>query len=668
MTSEMENNILEIERYRRKDNLIRRKLSEYVPVMIVTNISLLLINTVDKIIAGNYVGAEAMNSISIFFPVLLVTSAFSAIVGNGIATSLSNAMGDNDTENIARIKGISLRIMILSAIITSIVQIPIIWVIVTSYNVSDELSSMIWQYAIGCMICTPISIVSSVGTLQIQMIGKMKLIMNMTLLEGFCNVCFDLLFVAVLDMGVAGAGFGTACSNMVRCTVTVIYLSRKTDFYKKTRYRLTVREAWAVLARGLPDASNFLVLAFQNYFTLLVILKFMGEEGGVVYGVCSFCMNMVNVLISGIQGGVRPLLGLYAGADDKKGLSKLMFHGVILVVICAGAASLAIILFPDIFYQLHGVDQIPEGGDLSIQLYSLSFVIMGFNYLLRLYFTNRGDITFATTLTLIGRATLPLFAFGIAIIPGPPAFIFIAYLFMETLTCVPGVVRYFHRKSIDRREDLEDIVLYMTIERDDAADAAHNVRRFAEEHGIERGTAFRISVCMEEMTAYIRHAEKLTYLPPDVEKFYRRIQKNDLLVKISSDAKEFFDSVAMSKAPASLYGGVKEFNELIQKSGAYASLPIDAKEVIDDAIKKTETFSQSDPKPITVDITIRFQGSNRAILVTLDDGDFIALDPDEEKQQLITDNYELIKKLANDVEYQYILNMNYTKILVDRSE
>ena len=94
-------------------------------MMIVTNLSLLLINTVDKIIAGNYVGAEAMNSISIFFPVLLATSAFSALVANGIATSLSNAMGDNDTEGIGRIKSASLRIMVVSAIIVGIVQIPI---------------------------------------------------------------------------------------------------------------------------------------------------------------------------------------------------------------------------------------------------------------------------------------------------------------------------------------------------------------------------------------------------------------------------------------------------------------------------------------------------------------------------------------------------------------
>ena len=46
----------------------------------------------------------------------------------------------------------------------------------------------------------------------------------------------------------------------------------------------------------------------------------------------------------------------------------------------------------------------------------------------------------------------------------------------------------------------------------------------------------------------------------------------------------------------------------------------------------------------------------------LDDGRCIALDEDRETQELITDNYGLLRKLAKSVKYQYLLNMNYTEI------
>ena len=48
------------------------------------------------------------------------------------------------------------------------------------------------------------------------------------------------------------------------------------------------------------------------------------------------------------------------------------------------------------------------------------------------------------------------------------------------------------------------------------------------------------------------------------------------------------------------------------------------------------------------------------IFCMIDDGKCIALNEDTETTELITDNYGLLKKLAKSVEYQNILNMNYT--------
>ena len=61
---------------------------------------------------------------------------------------------------------------------------------------------------------------------------------------------------------------------------------------------------------------------------------------------------------------------------------------------------------------------------------------------------------------------------------------------------------------------------------------------------------------------------------------------------------------------------------------------------------------------------VRFKDRNSAVFVSLDEGDCISLDKDDEKQRLITNNYDLIKKIAKAVEYQYILNLNYTRITI----
>lgn len=60
------------------------------------------------------------------------------------------------------------------------------------------------------------------------------------------------------------------------------------------------------------------------------------------------------------------------------------------------------------------------------------------------------------------------------------------------------------------------------------------------------------------------------------------------------------------------------------------------------------------------DLTV-FAASYARYRKWMDGGECIALDKDEEKQKLITDNYGLLRKLAKSVEYQYILDLNYTR-------
>jgi hypothetical protein len=65
---------------------------------------------------------------------------------------------------------------------------------------------------------------------------------------------------------------------------------------------------------------------------------------------------------------------------------------------------------------------------------------------------------------------------------------------------------------------------------------------------------------------------------------------------------------------------------------------------------------------VSVQIIIRFKGDNAAIFVALDDGATINLNVDETKTELTTDNYELLRRIATSVDYQYVLDMNYTTL------
>ena len=588
-----------VAKYRRMGDLSMRKLKEYIPAMLMTNLSTLLLVTVDGVVAGNLVGKDALASINIFAPVSILVGSLSMLVSSGISISISTAMGKNDPEELDRVKGVSLRVMILAAATASVLQIPLVWMILTSYGLSPEMFAMTMQYAVGIMICTPLGIISVTGTYQLQIAGKMKILMRLSAMEGVANLLFDLFFMGVLDIGVGGAGYGTACANLLRCSATVLYIYRYTDMYRSNTKKITAADALKVIGVGVPDATHSIILALQSYLVMKIILAALGTDGAVIKGVCSLCYSLTNVITSGVSGSMRPLMGLYTGADDREGVSILMKQGVKLDVIGGGLAVLLIELRPDWFFAINGVRDIPEGGTLGVRLFALVLVVGAVNTLLRMYLTNRKDSAFATMLTIVCNATLPVYAF-LLWKSAPAPYIFLAYLLTDLTVFAASYARYRKWMEHDRQElekNGEDIVLNMTVGHDDAVEASRQIRKFADEHGIKEKISYRVALCMEEMVAYVKEAETT---------------------------------------------GTKA------RFGALGHSP------------DGRTDDRHD-SGLNVDVVVRFKGKDEAVFVTMDSGRCIALDKDEEAEKLITDNYGLLRKLAKSVEYQYILDLNYTR-------
>ena len=218
-------------RFKRNNDLIVEKLVEYIPAMLMTNLSTMLMVSLDGIVAGNFIGQDALSSVNIFYPITLILSILVVLLSQGIATTLSLHMGQHDYDNLLHIKSSMKFLMIVAIILLGIIQVPIVNIIVASYNLTPEMHDMTMKYAIGLMILNPISIISTVGVYQLQIVGKMKIILFVAVAEFVLNFAFDLLFVCVLGLGIAGDGYGTAVAGIIRAIITLVYLCKKTDIY-----------------------------------------------------------------------------------------------------------------------------------------------------------------------------------------------------------------------------------------------------------------------------------------------------------------------------------------------------------------------------------------------------------------------------------------------------
>lgn len=496
-----------MKKYKINGALTGKKLMKYLPFMIMTNLSTLLLVSVDGIVVGNFVGTKALSSVNIFSPIVVVIGVLSNYFAAGISTQLSVCMGTSDMDGISRVKDASKKIMIAAACFVAVIQLPIVFGLIESYGLSSEMKSLTWNYAIGVMISMPFGMISTIGVCQLQIVGKMRALMVLSAVEGMVNLGLDLLFVAGLDMGVAGAGYGTALANIVRATATVVYLHKKTKIFSTSGIKSSFEDIKKILYRGVPELSSSVMLAIQNYLIVIIVLYQMGENGGAIRGVCVFALSLALVAINGIQGSMRPLVGILTGSEDWRGLRILFRQTIKLITIIVGILTVLVLVFPEIVFTIHGIDKIPAYGVASLRLFALHFLIKGYDAIFRLYFANRGNAKFSSVVTIAGSATMPLFAYIFGMLVNAE-WLWFGYFMAEGLILIANVIKYKKIVSRDVVVDKEIGRLYMTIMPDEAVEASRELRKYAKEKGVSDRIAYRLSLCVEEMIAYARTSQK----------------------------------------------------------------------------------------------------------------------------------------------------------------
>ena len=79
-------------KFARDGSLTRKKLFEYIPAMVITNLSTLLLLSVDGLVLGNFVGKDALAAVNIFYPATLFIGVVSLLVGVGASSAISTCM------------------------------------------------------------------------------------------------------------------------------------------------------------------------------------------------------------------------------------------------------------------------------------------------------------------------------------------------------------------------------------------------------------------------------------------------------------------------------------------------------------------------------------------------------------------------------------------------
>jgi putative MATE family efflux protein len=202
----------------------------------------------------------------------------------------------------------------------------------------------------------------------------------------FVNVALDLLLIARLRMGAAGAAYATVSAQAVSVIVSVLYLRiKKTssgfDFRFKN-FRFYPKKFSVLLKLGLP-MSIHKTTASLSFVILTSFINRFGLAQAAVAGIVSKLDALVLLPFSAMQSSVAAMIGQNAGARRYDRVKETLFSGLKITMVCGVFFFALSELFPDKALAIFTTD--PELIALGVPFfrrYSIEFLMMSFTFVL----------------------------------------------------------------------------------------------------------------------------------------------------------------------------------------------------------------------------------------------------------------------------------------------
>lgn len=268
----------------------------------------LLYNLVDRMYIGHIpdVGATALTGVGVTMPIIMVISAFAALVSMGGAPRSSIMMGKGDKDTAEKILGnCTTALVLISIILTAVVLIfgeNMLMAFGASKNTVNYALDYLKIYAYGTLFVQLALGLNAFITAQ----GFAKTSMLTVLVGAILNIILDPIFIFGFNMGVKGAALATVISQGVSALWVIKFLTGDKTFLKiKKKYlRIDFKVLLPCIALGL---APFIMQSTESILTVSFntsLLKYGGD----------LSVGAMTILSSVMQFSMLPLVGLTQGA------------------------------------------------------------------------------------------------------------------------------------------------------------------------------------------------------------------------------------------------------------------------------------------------------------------------------------------------------------------
>lgn len=389
----------------------------------------MLYNLVDRIYIGHIkdVGAAALTGVGVCMPLILIVSAFAALISNGGAPRASIAMGKKDYESAeATLGNCFIAQIIISVILTTVL---LIWN--RDFLMAFGASENTIGYAVDYMN------IYAVGTIFVQLTlgmnafitaqGFAKTGMLSVLIGAVTNIVLDPVLIFGFHMGVKGAALATIISQALSCAWVLLFLvGKKTTLRIRARYfRIQPRILFPSLALGI---STFIMQASESIVNICFNSSLQLYGGDMAVGAMTILSSVMQFAMLPLQGmgqGSQPIISYNYGARKVDRVKKAFW--LLLKANCCYSTLLwaFVMLFPRLFASLFTSDAaLIDFTVPALRTYLAVLFIFGIQMACQMTFVSIGNALMSAIAAIVRKFVLllPLIYLMPLLFPGSKTF------------------------------------------------------------------------------------------------------------------------------------------------------------------------------------------------------------------------------------------------------
>ena len=381
-----------------------------VPAVVAQMINMLY-NIVDRIYIGHMPGdgSLALTGVGVCMPIIMIVTAFAALVSSGGAPRASIFMGKKDLDTAEKILGGCFALQVILSVILTVVLLVFNKSFLMAFGASENTIS----YATAYMN------IYAVGTIFVQLTlgmnafitaqGNAKTGMMTVIIGAVCNIILDPIFIYGFHLGVRGAAMATGISQTVSCIWAISFLCGKRTLLrlKPGNFLAGPKVVLPCIALGL---ATFIMQGSESVISVCFnssLLKYGGDTAVGAMTILSSVMMFAMLPLQGLGQGAQPISSYNYGARNVDRVKKTFR----LLLICSFTYAVvlwaALELFPQVFAGIFTSDpELRSYAARVLRIYCGALFMMGIQMACQMTFVSMGKAVCSIIVAVVRKFVL----------------------------------------------------------------------------------------------------------------------------------------------------------------------------------------------------------------------------------------------------------------------